>query len=198
MDATNLVEGQGTLYLGPVAEPLPELDDIDPGGFVIATPAGNWSPIGFTIEEHAFEYEVEMVEDRVNERNVAIDMGIISEAGLFKVKFKERDLTALNLAIAASTLSTVTAAADQTGQDLLKLGDGALVKKALLYVHTSPEGGSRVLHLPNCIATGGLALQMDKGKTAPFDVEFKVLSDETESAGARLGTIYDLTAAATT
>lgn len=190
----NLLAGVGTLYTAAQGEALPEVDNLAPPAITV-TPGGNWTAIGYTIEDHDFDYEVEHELVQVNESNGAVKAILVKEGALVKFKFAERDLAALNLAMPAGTLTTIAAGADQTAQDNLGIGDGTLVEKSLLYLGRSPEGGSRLIHIPIAVASGGVMLGQRKGHK-PYDVEYTVLSDMTQGAGYRLMTIYDITAAA--
>ena len=124
-------------------------------------------------------------------------MSLISEEILFKVKFAEMDFLAFSDAIFSTTvLATQAADADVTAQDQLPIGDSAAVNEiALLWVGTNPESGSRLFHMPFCVATGGLLLGFDKKQTV-YDVEWTVLTNPAGTAGERMAKLYDITAVA--
>jgi len=191
---SNLIVGIGTLYYDATGEALPELDDLTPPAVTI-TPGGSWAATGFTIDDHEFEFGVETEPVFVNEHAGPIKFALIRESFLVRFKFSEKDLTAASLGVTSSALSTVSAGADQTAQDILKFGDGSLTEKALLYVGTSPEGGSRVIHIPYVVATGNVNFAFGRGHK-PFDVAYQALCDPTGTAGERVAVIYDITAVA--
>jgi len=193
----NLLVNRGTLYVAPTGESLPEIDDIEPPGITV-TPAGNWTAVGFTDDEnHIFNLEVEYQVLYVSENLPPVKIVCIREGGTLSIKFIESDLTALNTALSSrTTLSTVSAGADQTAQDILKFGDkSSTTEKALLYVASNPEGGSRLIHMPYAVATGGLSIPMGK-QVEGYDVEFTLRADTSASAGETLLVIYDITAQA--
>ena len=119
----NLLAGTGTLYVGPTGESLPELDDITPPTITV-TPAGNWSATGFTESDFVLTYTPTWDLKYVNEHNLAVGAAITQEEATFKVTLAEQDMTAWDTAMSCSTLSTTAAGADQTAQDILKVGDG--------------------------------------------------------------------------
>lgn len=192
----NLLAGTGTLYQAATGEALPQINDLTPPAVTI-TVAGNWSAQGFTVDKHELEYEPEYEEIVVNEHQGPVKIVLVKEGAIFKAKFSENDLTAYSRAVSAATLSTVSAGADQVAQDILSIGDGTSAEKALLYVSTSPEGGSRIIHIPFCVATGGFLLSHSKRHAdTEFDVEWTILCNPSGTAGQRMFRVYDITAAA--
>lgn len=195
--AANLISGTPQVYIAATGEALPEIDDLDPSTLVISV-AGNWTAIGGTIDDHILEYTPTFNPVSVNEHLNPVKYILAGEEGKFMVKFAEYDLTHVDYSMAASTLSTTSAGADQTGQDILKVGSGTAAETAVLVVGTSPEGGSRVLHIPKAIATGGLSIPWSKSDVSQWDVEWTIISDTTLTAGEDMLVVYDITAAATT
>ena len=193
----NLLSGTPTIYRAPTGEALPELNDLTPPALTIGTPGGNWTAVGFTMEEHEFEYTPTTEAVRVNEHHGPVKMVLTDEDGMLRFKLAENDLTAWSQGMNASTLSTTTAAADQVGQDLLGAGDGSLTEYAYILVGTSPELGSRVIHIPKGVESGASTFTFSKSHN-PADVEITIINDTTQTAGERLFKIYDVTAAATT
>ena len=192
----NLMAGTGLLYQAPTGEALPEINDLAPPA-VTVTPAGNWSVMGFTVDAHELIYEPEHEEIFVNEHQGPVKIVLVKEGAMFKAKFAENDLTAYVRAMSAGTLSTTAAGANQTAQDILKVGDGTLTEKALLYVGTSPESGSRLIHIPFAVATGGAILRHAKQHgDMNFDVEWTIECNPSCTAGQRMFLVYDITAAA--
>ena len=192
----NLLAGTPTLYVAPTGEALPELDDLEPPVLTISTPAGNWTAVGFTANEFKLTYTPEFEGVRVNEAMADVKLVLVGEAGEVSLELAENDLTAFNTLMNASTLATVAAGADQVAQDTLGLGGGSAAEKALLFVGTSPEGGSRVIHVPKAEQVSPGEVTMAKGhKGAP--VTFQMIQDLTETAGEQLFKVYDVTAVAT-
>lgn len=191
---SNLLSGTIVVYIGPDGESLPELDDLTPPA-VTVTPAGNWSAVGFTLDDWTLNYDVKHEPVRVNESNSPVAAPLIEEDGSFEFTLAENDLTAWSQAINASTLATQAAAANVTAQDQLGVGDGSQTIYALLLLGTSPEGGSRVVHVYHAYQDGGVKLGMSK-KHQGYKVKFSFLSDTSQSAGERLFKTYDITAVA--
>lgn len=193
----NLQAGTGVLYTAATGEALPEIDDLEPPSITV-TPGGNWEAIGGTIEDHEFEIEVEFEDVFVNEHLGPVKTVCVKEGGIFRIQIAESDLAHLNYALSSRTTYSQTAAgANQTAQDLLKFGDKASTSEvALLYLGSTPEGGSRVIHIPYAVATGGPTVTFAKGHKG-FGAEWTILCDPDGTAGARMFTIYDITAAAT-
>jgi hypothetical protein len=192
----NLLSGVGALYIGPVGEALPEIDDITPPTITV-TPAGNWVQVGFTQDNHEFDTETEWEDTMVNESLGACQTVCVKEGGMFKLKFAEKDLLAIQTALSSRlTLSTVSEGADQTGQDIIGFGDKATsTEKALLYLATNPEGGSRLVHIPIAMAVENLNM-IRSLKQEGFNMGFKMLADTTQPAGETIYKIYDITTAA--
>ena len=192
----NILGGLYTVYHDAYGEALPELDDLEPPAVTIATPGGSWANVGFTDGDQDIQYEGEWEEDKVNEHNGPVALYLIGESAKVMVALKEDDMTAWDLGIAAATLTAVSAGANQTAQDVLTIGDGSAAYKSLLLLGTSPEAGSRVIHVPKCQVTGSFEIKATKGQRAGKGLEFTVVTDTTLAAGARLMSIYDITAVA--
>lgn len=191
----NLLAGIGTTYIAPTGEALPEINNLAPPT-VTVTPAGNWVATGFTSGNFELDYNPTFEDKRVNEVTGPVNTILVDEDATFMISIAEHDLTAWNIAMAASALSTVAAAADQTAQDILKMGGGTATQKALLCLGTSPESGSRVIHIPLAVATSQIKLARRKGYHPEIGIVFKVLTDPTLTAGQRMIVVYDITAAA--
>lgn len=190
----NLLSGTPTLYIASDGEALPELDDLTPPAKTI-TVGGSWSAVGFTLEDFEFTYEPTYEEIFVNEHQAPMQSVLVKEMLKLSLVLAEKDFTAWSQTMNAATLATVAAGADQTAQDTLVVGDGTSAIKALLLVGTSPESGSRVIHIPHAKQTGPSKLVMAKGHKG-IGVEFTALTDTSQSAGARLFQAYDITAVA--
>jgi hypothetical protein len=195
-DYSNVISGlPRAIYVGPVDESLPELDDLAPGTLTI-TPAGNWTALGYTMNDWTFEVDDALSLPYVNELPLPVTALPGDGSARVAFEFAEKDMTAYNYAINTSSLTTQSAAGDTTGQDQLTWGGGAVNTRALLVIGTNPEGGDRVLHIPRAIANGPVTDTWNKEATG-LSVEFQVLADSSQSEGAYGFTIYDITTAAT-
>lgn len=194
MSATpgNIIAGLGTLYTAAIGEALPEISNLAPP-LITITPGGTWADFGATADEQEWSYEAEFEGEEINEKNMDVATYLIKESMTFKISLKERTLALWNKLMAASTLSTTAAAADQTAQTKLAIGEGSAVGRALLYMHTNPNSGSRLFHMPRVMPVKFGPVTFKKGATKPFGAEFKV--DYDASAGYAMK-IFDITAAA--
>ena len=192
----NVLTGTPTIYTAPVGEAIPELNDLNPPAVTI-TPAGNWSLLGYTIEDWALEYEPDLEIIEANEDTAPIKRILVAETLKFKIKVIETDFRHLAESIPyGGTVTVVSAGADQTEQDQIAVGSGTLTEVALLILATSPEAGSRVIHIPKAVATGGMALTWKKNAASDFDIEWEAVSDSALTAGERMARFYDITAVA--
>ena len=193
---TNIIAGAVRIYTAPTGEALPELDDEDDGDLTFA---GNWVLAGFSNEEGIdVEYTPTIEYKRVAEHLGPLKGVIIEEELKFSFQVAERDIDAFVLAIGASSKTTTAAAADQSGQDILNLGDGSLTEIALaLYgENLSPEGYFRVWHAP-LVVKSATVTNKDNKTFNDIPVEFTVLCDPTGTAGQRMVRVYDMTAVPT-
>ncbi len=195
--ASQILGGTPVVYTAAVGEALTELDNLAPPAVTI-TPGGSWVALGGTVDDYELAYESEFGEVKVNEHLGPVKHFIESEGLIFKLKMAETDFTHLVHGMPmTAVVTTVAAAGDQTAQDQLGIGDGTQRQRALLILGTSPEGGSRVLHIPKAEITGGMALTFSKAEASAFDLEWTALCDPTLGAGNRMASFYDITAVAT-
>lgn len=192
----NIIPGQGELYLAAIGAALPEIDDLTPPTITV-TPGVAWTYYGATLDVHALDYSLEKEEIYINETNLPLDSVITREGAIFGVKFMERSIAHFGGVIGASTVSTVAAGAGQTAQSILKLGDGSATFKQLLYLHQSPQSGSRLVHIFKTKALNPFKLTWKKGAPEAYDAMFMGYADMDRAVGDRLLRIYDITAVAT-
>ena len=192
---SNLIAGPLQVYIGPLSEPVPELDNIEPPGITV-TPAGNWVQVGFTVEDFETEYTPTWEGVDVNEACADVESHLVKEEGSIAFTLQEQDLTMYNTAMAASNLTSVAAGADQTAQDILTVGsDTSNPKKSLLVLGSNPEGGSRVMHVYKAQSEDASTFTRGRKLTGTA-VKFKFFADTTQSVGEQLFNITDITAAA--
>jgi len=194
---TNLIAGVGALYTAATGEALPELDDIDTG---IVTPAGNWSQTPYFTDEEGVTvvYTPELEPIKVADYNGVIKHILVGEEAKVTSVLAETDMPSFQLAISAITNETTAAAADQTGQDHWGIGGGSIAEKALLWVGTSPEGYSRVIHVPLCVSVVEVTHENKKKKgSGGVALEFNVMQDTTATTGYQMVEWYDMTAVPT-
>ena len=194
--AANILAGFPGIYLAPTGEALTEIDDLTPPAVTI-TPAGNWVILGGTWEEYELTLEPAFLFDRINETNGPINAHLDQEEGSLKLKIAERDFTHLNIMSSSySTLATVASGADQVAQDTLTTGSKAVTTQtAILILATSPEAGSRVIHVPFSLVTSPLVMPFSK-KNEPMEVVWTFLSNPAGTAGARMTSWTDITGVA--
>lgn len=203
-DRINLLAGTPDFFIAPQGEAYPDFDDIDPPGVVAPAPSGNWNQVGFTIEDFVHEYTREGEAVNVNEHSGDIKDFRVGEGTIVSFTLAENDLEAFSSAINGSSVTPVTAAADQTGQDTMGAGDGVEVEHSILFYAQSPEGaaagagkGSRIMQGWIAKQTGDTASTYSKAH-AGIPISFKLLVDPTQTEGKRFFKYTDITAAATT
>ena len=189
---TNLLAGIGTVYTAPVGEALPADDDVDSG---IIAPAGNWVATGFTQDGCTAEYSPTFEDVIVDQHKAAVDTILTAEAGSVAFTLAESDAAALAAAFGVA-YTTVAAAANQTGQSNLGVGDSTKVKKALLIIGTAPSGYSRWIYIPKAMPEAKVTIKMEK-KHNGIQQQYKMLTDPAQNAGQRLFQIKDITAVPT-
>jgi hypothetical protein len=194
----NLLAGVPRIYVAPVDEALPELNDLTPPNVTVTTPGGNWSPQGYTMEDYSFVYAPTITERRVNEHAGRVGHDLITEDVRLAFMLAENDLNGWANAISAATVATVAAANGQTGQTTLGVGDGPLRRVSLLLIGQAPgtTAGSRAIHLYRCLPTNEVTVTFSRGHRGQ-PVEFQLEVDPDKDAGERLYKVYDITAPAT-
>lgn len=192
----NLLAGTYTLYLAPVGEALPELDDLEPPAITIGAPGGSWSEVGYTLQDQELKATIGKQAVRVNEHNPVLKRFPTEEDGSLKIVLAENDLTRYRYLNSGATLSTVAAGADQVAQDIVGFGDKvAAARWAGLFVGVTPEGGSRVIAVWDMEQEGDAVAVFSKEHKG-WEVTFLMNVDEAQAVGDRLFKIIDITAAA--
>ena len=186
---TNLLAGIGTIYTAPVGEALPADDDVDSG---IITPGGNWTATGFTQDGCTVDYTPTYEDVIVDQHKAAVDSILTAEAGSIAFTLAESDASALAAAFGVA-YTTVAAAANQTGQSNLGVGDSTKVKKAILIIGTAPGGYSRWVYCPKAVPEAKVSIKLEK-KHNGIAQQYKLLTDTSQSAGQRLFQVKDITA----
>jgi len=193
----NLMAGPVSIWSAPYGEALPEKDNLAPGTITV-TPGGNWVRDGFTIEEFHHIYTPTWSGVQPNEAAAQVKMWLESEESTVEYMQAEDDLTAMDRTVQNGTLTTVAAGADQTGQDILNVGNGVAVATpvALLILGTNPEGGSRILHCYKAVVTG--PSDWARARThVGRSVSYTLLEDTTQSTSSKLYQYLDITTSAT-
>lgn len=194
-DVSNLIAGTPKLYIAPVGEPLPQVNALTPPSINIGTPGGNWSAVGFTMEDWTMPYSPTMQAIEVNEHAAAVKHVLVREQLRLGVMLAENDMASWSQAINTATLATVSAGAGQTAQDTFAVGDGKVAPVSLLVVGDNPEGGSRIIHIYKAVQQGEVTFTFSREHRG-HQVEFEAQADPAKAAGARLFQVYDITAAA--
>jgi len=196
-DVSNLIAGTPTLYIAPVGEALPNIDTIVAPAITAPAPAGNWSAVGFTMEDWTMPYSPTMQAIEVNEHAAAVKHVLVREQLRLGVMLAENDLASWTQAINAATLATVSPGAAQTGQDTFAVGDGVVTPVSLLIYGTNPAGGTRVIHIYKAVQQNEVTFTFSREHRG-HQVEFEAQADPAKAAGARLFQVYDITTAAST
>ena len=160
-DQDNIICGNVVVYVAPTSEALPELDDITPPG-VTVTPAGNWEREGTTQEDQDLGYTPKYEKVYANETDGPVAIQRVQEDASFSYNLLEKDMAAYAAAIDGAAVSETAAAADQTAQDAVGVGDTTSAYKSLLLLGTNPEGGSRIVHIHRAKRTGAVSFKTGK------------------------------------
>ena len=189
-DVANVLVGIGKLYVGPEGEALPDItgDNI--------TFAGNWVEVGFTEEGVDIEYTPEFFDAVVDQELSPVKKVLTAEAVIVRTRLSEADLDRLSKAIAGAAFSAIAQGSGQSAQDVVKIGGGTAVVKALAFEGTSPEGGFRVIFVHRAVSAEAVTQSYKKGEKTIFAVAFTALADTAKAAGEKLLTINDWTQAA--
>lgn len=195
-DTKVIFAGPATVWVAPVGEALPEVDDLAPPAVTI-TPAGNWTEVEFVAESVGISATAEFQFVRV----AASDLPVKSfkQTEELEVTFQSQDLgvDALAQFHSVMTLGTpISAAADQTAQSIVGIGDGANKEFTMLIILTNQDTADRIIHLYKVQCSSDLEMKYGKEHES-WDVGFTVLADLTKSSGETAGKIYDITAVAT-
>lgn len=199
---SNLISGPLDVYVGPLGESLPDLDDIAPGasGIIAPTPAGNWGIIGFSVKDEDFKllYTPTYEDVFVNEATAAVDSKLDKEEASLGYMAAEQDMTAWNQIIHAGTLATQAAGADQTAQDQFGVGHPSSepTKLSMLLYGKNPEGGTRAIHIYKVLSVDPAEFGHGR-KHVGTPIMWRIFEDTTKTLGERLFKVYDLTANAT-
>lgn len=189
-DIANVLVGTGKLFLAPEGEALPDIT----GDTIVF--GGAWLEMGFTEEGVEIEYTPEFFDAVVDQELSPVKKILTAEAVIVRTRLAEADLDRLSKAIAGAAFSTIAQASGQSGQDVIKIGGGAAVVKALAFEGKSPEGGFRIIFVHRAVSAEAVVQAYKKGEKTIFAVAFTALADVAKPAGEKLVTINDWTSAA--
>lgn len=195
----NLIRGPLNIWVGPLAEAMPELDDRPPGDLTMAAPAGNWVQIGFTIKDTDFvmTYTPTFEDINVNEATGPVDSALDKEEMMLAYAQAEHDLDAWAQVIHNAAKTTVAAGANQTAQDILKVGHRSTEKamKSLLLQGKNPEGGDRVIQVHKALPVEAAEFSHGRKHTGT-PITWRFFEDTGQTLGERFVIITDITATA--
>ena len=195
-DTSVIFAGAATVYVAPVNEALPEIDDLTPPA-VTVTPAGNWVEVEFIADTVGLSASEEIQHVRVLASDLPVKAFKTEEEIEVTFASQDRSLAALGQFHGAFTaLSAVAAGADQSAQDQMGIGDGSIKEFAMLIILTNQDAGDRIIHLYKVMSNSSLKQNYGKEHES-WDVGFTVMADLTKAAGQRAGVIYDITATPT-
>jgi hypothetical protein len=195
----NLIRGPLDIWVGPLNEPMPEIDDRDPGVLTMEEPAGNWVQIGFTIKDTDFEitYTPSFEDIRVNEATGPVDSALDIEDMMLTYAQAEHDLAAWNQVIHNSAKTTVPAGANQTAQTILKIGHRSTeaVMVSLLMRGKNPATGDRVIQVHKARSVEPAVFSHGR-KHSGTPITWRWYEDTTKTLGERFTVMTDITGAA--
>lgn len=199
VDPTKIFAGGFRIFQAPTGEALPDFDDIAPPSIVGPNVGGLWIQVGGQGQAAAslFRHEVpEIQQVRIWGATSPIKRINVEELVFFEFMADELNLLQLTRAGGVLTFTQVTAAADQTGKDVVVAGGVEMEERAWLIIGLNENSGTRFLHMPKANAVGGIELtgQHEHAGTA---VRLEALSDLTQSDGQQLYRLEDVLIAAT-
>ena len=189
-----ILDGNVNLYLGTARQALPtDINNTEDGTLNFA----GYTLLNFKETSVKSKYTQEFTEEFVRENAAAIWAYLEKEGFELEFTMKRADLDVLQYAMAAATVSNVTATGSQVGQKILSVGGGDVNTFSLLMHLTNGEDFYRLYHYPIIMPSGDVEQEFDRAKSILAPITFKVLADFTEPAGERLMKCYDMTAALT-
>lgn len=188
-DVANILIGAVTVRIAPTGTAQPNYDQ-NP---LVWT---GFTDVGWTDGGVELEYTPEFTDVFVDQETPPVLSKLTGEQLVVRVPMAEATLQNLNRAISASSYSTVAAASGVTGKAILTAGSGTVQERMLSVEGKSPQGFWRAFIFWRAIVVGAVGQAYRKAEKVIYPVEFKVLSDSTQTAGQRLFKAVDMTAAA--
>jgi len=146
---------------------------IEPGGTAPGMKLDSASTeVGYSEEGLTIEYSAEVEDVRVDEETFPIGAALTSEDVAITMNLAESSMYNLDKAMAGSLLSG----------SILKLGAGTLKTLNARIEITNPAGYKRHILIPNCIATGGVAMQSRKNEKTVVPITLRALKTASEAA----------------
>jgi len=146
---------------------------IEPGGTAPSMKLDSASTeVGYSEEGLTEEYTAETEPIRVDEETFAIGAALTSEDYTVTMNLAEASLYNLDKAMSGSLLSG----------SILKLGAGTMKTLNARIELTNPAGYKRHILIPNCYATGGVAMQSRKNEKTVVPITLHALKTASEAA----------------
>lgn len=193
-DITNLIAGPFSLWTAAVGTAAVESDDIAPPGITVPTPSAPWVQIGITSRDapHSLHHEKEIQKVLGWEHTGTLRRYVITEDCWFEFALAELDYRHLAYAGGTWTFTTTASGADQTAQDNIGIGGGTLNERAFMAIGSSPEGGSRVIHMPKVVSTEPTDL-VGQAEHVGIVMRFEANADITQASTEELAILIDIT-----
>lgn len=179
--------------------------DVYIGAASTATPVSgitiNWNSytsLGFTIDGLTLDYSAEYFDVTADQTTVKLDRYLVAENLSVTFNIAETKLVTLEGLIASSTYTA--GAAYGTNSNVLTIGDASSLTERTLGFQAKAalsDGSSGfeelVIWVPRVHSVGDISIPFMKDGVRQVAVTYEALGDMTQSAGARLITIYETT-----
>jgi len=181
-----VLSGLVNAYLHPTAQTNPVTETS--GGSVSWS---GWTELdAFTREGIEFSYAPDVRFITVDQRNSAIKASLVGEELRIKMMMAESSLVRQQYAFGSGTY--VAGATDGAPRSI-KFGDGTLTEYAFGAQGPGPTAANDfVLYVPRVVIVNAVEYPFKKDDDRIIQIEFAALTDESASAGARLGALYEL------
>lgn len=184
----NIVLGVGNVYISPFATAV--LPTIPADATSAITPGSTWTDLGYTQDGVKFNYVPKVTDVFVDQSYSAIQSILTGEECTLSASLAESTLKNLSYVIAASTYTSTSAKKQQ-----LVFGGGSISDYKLLYIGKGPGAASAgkivlIIHRVRSVAQTGMEFKKENAVIIPM--QFKGLTDDTQSAGGSLAIIYQL------
>jgi hypothetical protein len=139
--------------------------------------ATSWVNLGYTEDGTRFEYAVEKVQIKVEEKTYPISQVITGEQARIIANLAEETLTNIYYAMAGASKVA----------DVLTIGGAVDKELAVRLTAKNPSGGNRVFYLPVAVVNASVTMSFRKNEKTIVPVTFEAI----ESPSGILATITD-------
>lgn len=192
MESYEILTGVGLIYIAPVGESFPDVDE---------APAGNWRSLGTTQDGVTVALEQSIEKIRVDQKTGAVKAVRAEEDMIITTKLAEHTLENLADLLGVDVTDTAPGASTIGTREVPTYRGGAVDEFAFLFrgESQSPYGASypSQFEIPRGFFSESTELEFVKDNNAPIPIEVHALVDLSASAGDEFGKLIAQDAAAT-